>query len=490
MERTLVLFNSLGRHKEPFVPLDPSNVRMYTCGPTVYSYAHIGNMRAFLFADLLQRTLRFLCQYPVRWVMNITDIDDKTIRGSAPGSVEWRPEMGEQTDDPLENLRRFTRFYEQAFKEDIATLGIDLQHIAAFPRATEFIEPMQDLVRRIYERGIAYVSQGSVYFNVAEWNRVDRYGKLVNIDFDHFRKGVRIDADEYDRDSVADFALWKARKPGEPYWQFALHGERCDGRPGWHLECSTMEYVLLGLPFDIHTGGIDLRFPHHEDEIAQSKAGYGVEPTRYWCHNEHLLVEGEKMSKSLGNFYTLRDLLARGIDPRDIRYVMLAAHYRSKLNFTFDALKAARRARKRVQQVFNVLSSVAPAEQITAAPIQRLQNAVFGALLDDLNTPRALGEFFTFLRRNSVEAMTSEERSQFKSFLLQLNAVLNLWEPEGEQGTSMEIPEEIRQLAEQRWAAKRRKDYATADALRARIHAAGFRVIDTPEGYQLEKLED
>ncbi len=486
----LVLFNSLGRKKEEFQPLDPANVRMYTCGPTVYSYAHIGNMRAFLFADLLQRTLRFVCRYPVTWVMNITDIDDKTIRGSAPGSPEWRPEMGEQTPDPLENLRRFTRFYEQAFKEDIATLGIELEHIAAFPRATEYIEPMQELVRRIYEREIAYISQGSVYFNVTRWNSIDKYGKLVTIDFEHFRKGVRIDADEYDRESVADFVLWKARKPGEPFWQFSLGGEQCDGRPGWHLECSTMEYVLLGLPFDIHTGGIDLKFPHHEDEIAQSKAGYGVEPTRYWCHNEHLLVEGEKMSKSLGNFYTLRDLLARGIDPMDIRYIMLAAHYRSKLNFTFEALKAARRARRRVQRVFDELAVVNPAEQVTIPAMQQLRDTVFSALLDDLNTPKALGALFTFLRQHPVAAMTPAERAEYKAVLLHFNQVFHLWNPEGESPAAVEIPEEIRQLAEQRWAARQQKDYATADALRERIQQAGFRVIDTPSGYHLEPIEE
>ena len=305
------LYNSLTRKTEEFKPLNKNEVRMYSCGPTVYNYAHIGNMRAFLFADLLQRTLRTVACWDVKWVMNITNIDDKTIRDSALGSTEWKKGMGEQTNSPIDNLLKFTKYYEQKFINDIETLGIDATHFYKMPKATEYINEMQELITKIFEKGLAYISEGSVYFNVSEWRKRDTYGRLKKIDFDNFRAGVRIDADQYEREQASDFVLWKMKKEGEPFWDYSLDGQNLQGRPGWHIECSAMEYVLLGLPFDIHTGGIDLQFPHHEDEIAQSKAGYGIDPTVFWCHNEFLEVEGEKMSKSKGNFFTLKDLMKK-----------------------------------------------------------------------------------------------------------------------------------------------------------------------------------
>ncbi len=479
------LFNTLTRRIDPFEPLRDGEVRMYTCGPTVYDYAHIGNMRAFLCADLLQRVLRVVGGYEVRWVMNITDIDDKTIRGSAPGSPLWRPEMGEQTDDPRENLRRYTSFYEQAFLEDIERLHIRRRDLSAMPRATEYIPQMQDLVRRIVERGFGYIAGNSVYFDLSAWQAVAPYGRLLPIDLASIKPGARIDADQYERQEVTDFVLWKAWKPGEPYWDFELQGRQLPGRPGWHLECSTMEHELLGLPFDIHTGGIDLRFPHHENEIAQSMAGYGVDPTRFWVHNEFLEVEGQKMSKSLGNFFTLRDLLKQGIDPLDIRFAMLGAHYRSPFNFTFAGIEAARGARKRVQEYIYALHEPAPDDGIHV-DVAAVRERIFSHLAHDLHTPKAFAEFFSFLNATPATALSAESRREVLHFISELNQIVDVWDiaprpPE-------EIPEEIRRLAEQRWQLRLQRRYAEADALRYQIQQAGYTIKDLRDGYIIERL--
>ncbi len=481
------LFNTLSHQLEPFEPLQPKLVRMYTCGPTVYDYAHIGNMRAFLCADLLQRVLRVVGGYQVRWVMNITDIDDKTIRGSAPGSPLWRPEMGEQTDDPLENLRRYTRFYEQAFLEDIARLHIRREDLFALPRATEYIEPMQELVRRIVARGFGYVAAGSVYFDLSAWRQVAQYGRLLPIDPAHIKPGARIDADQYEREEVSDFVLWKGRKPGEPFWNFELNGQQLPGRPGWHLECSAMEYTLLGLPFDIHTGGIDLRFPHHEDEIAQSMAGYGIDPTRFWVHNEFLEVEGQKMSKSLGNFFTLRDLIARGLDPLDIRFALLQAHYRLPFNFTFAGVEAARRARQRVQEYIYQLHEPAPPDGLSVE-VAAVRAEVFGHLAQDLHTPKAFAAFFRFLNATPAAELDAESRRQLLHFLSEFNLIVDVWEIAPRTPRQQDIPAEIRELAEKRWQLRLQRRYAEADALRERIQRAGYVIKDLRDGYILEPL--
>ncbi len=479
------LFNTLSRQLETFEPLQPNVVRMYTCGPTVYDYAHIGNIRAFLCADLLQRVLRFVGGYEVRWVMNITDIDDKTIRGSAPHSPLWRPEMGEQTEDPQENLRRYTRFYEQAFVEDLERMHIRRHFLAALPRATEYIAAMQELVRRIVARGFGYVAGGSVYFDLSAWRQQAPYGRLLPLDPASIRAGARIDSDQYEREEISDFVLWKARKAGEPWWDFELNGQHLPGRPGWHLECSAMEHELLGLPFDIHTGGIDLRFPHHENEIAQSMAGYGVEPTRFWVHNEFLEVEGQKMSKSLGNFFTLRDLLQRGLDPLDIRFAMLGAHYRSPFNFTFAGIEAARRARHRVQEYIYALHDATTQEGITV-DVPALRERIFGHLAEDLHTPKALAEFFSFLNATPAGALSADSRRGVLEFIAAFNQILDVWQitprpPE-------EIPEEIRRLAEQRWLLRLQRRYAEADALRHQIQQAGYTIKDLRDGYLIERL--
>lgn len=481
------LFNSLTNRLEEFKPLKDNEVRMYSCGPTVYNYAHIGNMRAFLFADLLQRTLRVVGGYNVRWVMNITDIDDKTIRGSSIGSPEWLPEMGEQTDDPLTNLRLFTRYFEKCFFEDISALGIDLNHLYATPRATEFIPQMQDLILRIMDRGVAYISEGSIYFNVAKWREIDKYGKLYKIDFENFRPGERIDADQYDKEQACDFVLWKAKKENEPYWDFIINGVNYPGRPGWHIECSTMEYELLGLPFDIHTGGVDLKFPHHEDEIAQSKAGYGVEPTIFWCHNEFLEVEGEKMSKSLGNFFTLRDLKEKCLDPLDIRYLMLSAHFGSKFNFTFDGLSSAKKARQRVQDFIYELFSEKYGE--LEIDVIELEKEVFIELADDLHTPKALAKLFTFLNKYEPENLSQKSKNELIQFFTKLNQIFAVWELSPRRDICEPIPEEIIDLAEQRLKARLSKDFVEADRLRQMILDCGWSIKDTKDSYVLERIK-
>ena len=480
------LYNSLSKKISPFTPLQENSVRMYSCGPTVYNYAHIGNMRAFLFADLLQRVMRIVGGYDVKWVMNITNIDDKTIRDSAFGSSAWLQEMGEQKDDPMENLLNFTEYYRMAFIDDISKLGIDSKQFFYMPKATEYIPQIQELIEKIVAKGLGYVSEGSVYFNLAEWRKIDIYGKLHKIDFDNFRSGARVDADQYEREQVSDFVLWKVRKPGEPYWKFEVNGQNCDGRPGWHIECSAMERELLGLPFDIHTGGIDLKFPHHEDEIAQSKAGYGVDPTAFWCHNEFLEVEGEKMSKSLGNFFTLRDLTDKGIDPADIRYIMLSAHYGSTLNFTFEGIASARKARLRIQDyIYDLMEN--ENTKGSAPDVEKFREDVLSELANDLHTPKALAVVFTFINNNPVSALNRASSRKLTEFFKTFNRIFEVFSFVARPQTQITIPPEVIELAEKRLTARKEKNWAESDILRGKISELGYTVKDTKDSYSLEK---
>src|SRR5262245_11481393 len=341
------LFNTLSRSVEEFAPLDSAQqkVGMYCCGPTVYDFAHIGNWRTFMFGDLVRRYLEFK-GYTVQHVMNITDIDDKIIK------------RVRETQEPL---RQFTGRFEAAFFEDLRALNCRLPHQT--PRATEFIGEIVDLIEKLLERGLAYkTSDGSVYFSIEKYRKGgSTYGQLVKLNFDEMRVGERVRSDEYAKEAVADFALWKARVPedAEVFWP-APWG---DGRPGWHIECSAMSMKLLGPSFDLHLGGEDLAFPHHEDEIAQSE-GAGLQlPGRrfvnYWMHGAHLLVEGKKMAKSLGNFFTLRDLLAKGFTGREVRYLLLTAHYRETFNFTLEGLESARSALRRIDECMVKLREVA-----------------------------------------------------------------------------------------------------------------------------------
>jgi cysteinyl-tRNA synthetase len=488
---TISLFNALTKSVQPVKPLTEGQISIYSCGPTVYNTAHIGNMRSFLFADILQRVMREIGGYDVRWVMNITDIDDKTIADSAIGSAVWPTELGMQSEDSMENLKRFTEYYTDMFLVDISLLGIEQEHFYAMPRATHYIDEMKALTLRIVEAGYGYVSGGSVYFNVAAYRKKFSYGRIFHVDMENFREGVRIDADEYDRDSVSDFVLWKARKGDEPFWDFTVGRENLPGRPGWHIECSAMSKQLLGLPFDIHTGGVDNRFPHHEDELAQCCAGYHVaEQASFWCHGEFLEVDGGKMSKSLNNFYTVSDLLERGLDIRDVRYSLINGHYRNKLNFTFEGVTAANKTRMRVQQfVWQLLrkisvDSYSGAEVSIQGKPLNLKEKVYGALADDLHMPRALAELFSALNGIAVADLSDDEAAQYLEVLWGINRVVNVWE--FTEQVFAEIPEHVAKIASARWIAKSEKRWADADALREEIAQHGFVMKDGKDGYTLE----
>ena len=374
----LKFYNTLSRSLEEFKPVDPGVAKMYTCGPTVYNFAHIGNFRAYTFEDILRRTLEYF-GYKVTQVMNLTDVDDKTIRDSKAAGLP---------------LNEFTQKYKNAFFDDIKTLNIESAEV--YPPATCHIPEMIAMIEKLMEKGYAYkAADGCVYFSISKF---EKYGQLARIDRDNQRDGVRISNDEYAKDAVGDFALWKAwdADDGDVAWD-SPWGK---GRPGWHIECSAMSMKYLGDNFDIHTGGVDNMFPHHEDEIAQSEAVTGKKWVNYWLHCEHLMVNNTKMSKSLGNFFTLRDLLDKGWSGREIRWVLIGAHYRKKLNFTFDALKIARETLGKFEEFFKRLRSVKNEGDGKAAAeaIESAKNGFASAMADDLNISMALASLFDLMR--------------------------------------------------------------------------------------------
>jgi cysteinyl-tRNA synthetase len=466
---TLRFHNTLSRSLEPFEPLEPGRAGLYTCGPTVYNVAHIGNFRAYLFEDLLRRHLEY-SGFRVTQVMNLTDVDDKTIKGALAAG---RP------------LREFTQPFKDAFFEDLRTLRIEPAEV--YPAATDHIPEMIELVRRLEERGIAYRSgDGSVYFSIA---RFPAYGRLARVEAAELKPGARVAQDEYQKDNVADFVLWKAWHPddGDVAWE-SPWGR---GRPGWHLECSAMSMKYLGPTFDLHTGGSDNLFPHHENEIAQSEAATGRPFVRFWLHCAHLIVDGRKMSKSLGNFHTLRDLLARGYSGREVRCALLAAQYRQTLNFTFDALDAARAALFRLDEFARRMreaSAVRPTPPGPAAPepdwIRSCREAFRQAMDDDLNVAAALAPVFELVsegnRRAAAGGLAAGEPAAALALLDDLDRVLGFLRPE-------EILPDARVLAlrDERAAARARKDWARADALRKELEALGWLVKDSASGSDL-----
>lgn len=469
----LQIFNTLSRSVEEFVPLDPQGkqVRLYCCGPTVYDFGHIGNFRTFVFADLVRRYLAFR-GYAVTHAMNVTDVEDKIIaRVRQAGTT----------------LREFVSKYEVAFFEDLQTLGCLLPHHS--PRATEYITEMVTLIGALMQRGIAYqAADGSIYFSIAKYQGCGcRYGQLVNLNFDEMRAGERVASDEYSKEAVADFALWKARVPedGAVFWP-SPWGE---GRPGWHIECSAMSMKLLGPSFDLHLGGEDLAFPHHEDEIAQSEgAGMqlpGQRFVKYWMHGAHLLVEGKKMSKSLGNFFTLRDLLAKGFTGREIRYVLLSAHYRGTFNFTTDGLEAGRKALARLDECLGKLQELAGGTHAEADT--KLVADFTAAMDDDLNVSKAWGTIFEWVsERNALLAtggLTAAHAASALAAWNRLDTVLGLGR-KGDEGA----PPEIQALLESRQAARLAKDFKRSDAVRDELKAKGWVIEDTPKGPRLKRL--
>jgi cysteinyl-tRNA synthetase len=469
----LKLFNTLSRSVQEFVPLDPAGKRvgLYCCGPTVYDFAHIGNWRTFIFGDLVRRYLDFK-GYTVTHVMNITDVDDKIIKRVRESGT---------------SLREFTGKFEGAFFDDLKGLNCRLPHQT--PRATGHIAEIIALLEKLLARGLAYQTpDGSVYFSIEKYRAAgSRYGQLVKLNFDEMRVGERVRSDEYEKEAVADFALWKARvaEDGEVFWP-SPWGE---GRPGWHIECSAMSMKLLGPSFDLHLGGEDLMFPHHEDEIAQSE-GAGVQPAgrpfvKHWLHGAHLLVEGKKMSKSLGNFFTLRDLLAKGFTGREIRYLLLTAHYRETFNFTLEGLQGARAALGRIDECLGKLREVAG--DTKAGAESPLLGAFSDALDDDLNISGAWGAIFEWVRDTNRKladnALDPAAAAAALATWDKLDSVLGVGTPK-----EVEVPAEIVALVEARQAARKAKDFKRADAIRDELKAQGWTVEDTPKGARAKRL--
>jgi cysteinyl-tRNA synthetase len=469
----LRLFNTLSRSIQDFVPLDPAGkkVGLYCCGPTVYDFAHIGNWKTFVLGDFVRRYLEFK-GYAVQHVMNITDIDDKIIR---------------RVRETNSTLRDFTAPFEKAFTDDLTTLNCRLPHQT--PRATEHIPEIISLIEKLVARGVAYqAADKSVYFSIEKYRGCGcQYGQLVKLNFDEMRAGERVASDEYAKEAIADFALWKARVPedGAVFWP-SPWGE---GRPGWHIECSAMSMKLLGPSFDMHLGGEDLVFPHHEDEIAQSE-GAGVQPSgqrfvKYWLHGAHLLVEGRKMSKSLGNFFTLRDLIGKGFAGREIRYLLLTAHYRETFNFTLENLQGARAALMRIDECLLKLREVAG--NTAAADHSPLLKQFADALDDELNVAAAWGAIFDWVRdtnrRLAENSLDAAAAAAALATWEKLDSVLGVGAP-----TEAEAPPEIVALLEARQAARKARDFKRADAIRDELKSKGWVIEDTPKGPRLKKL--
>jgi len=455
----LRLHNTMSGQVEEFAPLETGHVRMYTCGPTVHDFAHIGNFRTFLFEDLLRRVLRQQ-GYQVTQVMNLTDVEDRIIKKAADAGI---------------TIDEFTEKYIEAFFQDLDTLRIE--RAEQYPRATRHIFEMVGLIEVLNEKGHTYVSDGSTYFRIATF---PRYGRLSHLDVSGLRAGARVDVDDYGKDDPRDFVLWKARKPGEQAWETALGA----GRPGWHIECSAMSMEYLGESFDIHTGGVDNIFPHHENEIAQSEAATGKEFVRYWLHAQHLQdAVGEKMSKRLKNFSTLRDLLAEGYQPRAIRYaLMTGAHYRSPLAFSPELLKAADSAIKRLDEFAVRLGPVA----IDAKPPSEILQRWDSALRDDLNLPAAVGHLFDFIKtfntRLDAGQATPDERAAAMAMLRHANRILDVIEFPGA------VDAEVERLIAEREDARERRDFARADEIRQQLLTMGIQLDDTKDGPRWKRL--
>ena len=467
-QSSICFFNTLTRKKEVFKPLEADKVKMYTCGPTVYDFAHIGNFRAFLFEDLLKRWL-VSRGFKVTHVMNLTDVDDKTIKGSQKQQVP---------------LKQFTDFYVKAFFEDIKALNI--QPADVYPKATDHIPEMVALIKTLMAKGYAYRGEdGSIYYAISKF---PDYGKLSKIKTAELKAGARVSQDEYAKEEAQDFALWKAWTPedGDVYWETELG----KGRPGWHIECSAMSMKYLGETFDSHCGGVDNIFPHHENEIAQSEAATGKKFVNYWLHNEHLLVEGKKMAKRFGNFYTLRDLLAKGYDPIAIRYLLLSTHYRQQFNFTFEGLEAAKAAVDRLRNFVRRLHDTDGKDSKGKVAVlnAKLEACFGGSMDDDLDIGTALASLFDFVREvnNLLDAnrVSKAEAAEVGGLIMQIDAVLGVI---GEVKMQEALPAEIDALVQKREEARKAKNWKEADAIRTQLKAMGIVLEDTAQGVRWHK---
>jgi cysteinyl-tRNA synthetase len=460
----LKLTNTLTGRQEVFTPADNETVRMYTCGPTVYNFVHIGNLRTYVFEDILRRHLA--SKWKIKHVMNITDIDDKIINRSI--------ETGQ-------DLKSYTKPFTESFFEDCEKLGIQKPELVT--PATEYIGEMIALIERLIASGYAYSEGDSIYFRISKF---PNYGRLSKLDKRELKVGARIDADEYEKEEPRDFVLWKAPKDSrEPRWP-APFGE---GRPGWHLECSAMAMKQLGETLDIHCGGVDNIFPHHENEIAQSEAATGRPFVRFWVHGEHLLVEGEKMAKSKGNFFTLRDLLAKGYDPLAIRYLLVSVRYRKQLNFTFDGLKDASASLDRIKDfIFRLRAAKLPpgSNSKTANSISTAGEQFEKAMDDDLNTSAALAALFDLIRECNVALISGELQEDDRAVILKwfetVDQRLGVIPPMEQLVQGDKEVEEIETLVAKRNEARRNRDFAMSDRIRQELLDRGVLIEDTKEG--------
>ncbi len=450
---SLKFHNTLTREKENFEPIDPKEVRMYTCGPTVYNYPHIGNYRAYVFGDILKRHLKY-SGYNVKHIMNITDIDDKTIRDSIAQK---------------KSLKEFTEYYTEEFFKDR-----DMLHIVPadlYTKATDYVNEMVEIIEKLLEKGFAYKGEdGSVYFDI---KKDKEYGKLSHFKIEDLKDNAqgRLKKDEYEKENAQDFALWKLwdENDGDVFWETSLG----KGRPGWHIECSAMSIKNLGESFDIHTGGVDNIFPHHENEIAQSECSTGKQFVKYWMHNEHLMVDGKKMAKSAGNFYTLRDLIEKGVDPVAFRYWLYTGHYRTKVNFTMESALGSKTALVKLYEAFKSLGdSVGTVEANYKKKFEESMN-------DDLNTPQALATVWELVKDSAIS------NADKKATLLDFDKVLGFGFADIKEDI---IPKEVKALAQEREEARKNKDFKKSDELRDKINSLGYEIKDSSDGVKISKI--
>jgi len=466
---TLKLYNTLTRKKEVFKPLKDKQVNMYTCGPTVYDYAHIGNFRAYVCSDILKRYLKYK-GFKVKQVMNITDVEDKTIKGAIKEGI---------------SLKKYTNKFEKAFFEDLEKLNIDKADI--FPRATDHIKEMVDIIGNLLKKKIAYKEKDGIYFDISKFKD---YGNLSGTELKNLQVGKRVREDQYEKDEVQDFALWKFwdKNDYDVFWKTEIG----KGRPGWHIECSAMSMKFLGESFDIHAGGIDLVFPHHENEIAQSECFTNKNFVKYWFHNEHLLVNGQKMSKSLGNFYTLRNLLDKNHDPLAVRYLLLSSHYRQQLNFTEEGIKAAKNS---IDRMNNFIKKITISKKTSTKKNQdpKIKKIIETAkkhfekeMDDDLNISEGLATIFDFMREINAkmvpDGIYNRDAKEINDFMLKINSVLGVIEFEEEK-----IPVDIKKLVKERKKAREEKYYEKADKIREEIKNKGYVLEDSEEGCRIKK---